>query len=137
MSQKNKTLVFQQTNPIVELVIDLQPTSWVFKEGHRIRVSIACADWPTFELHPELCPTNNPLDPNNIVPNITVYHDAEHESFIELPVIPPADRVFEGYARVNTLELKYRGPAELYTFKTAVYLHFGDQWVKWDVTKHC
>lgn len=121
---------------IVELVIDFHPTSWVFKEGHSIRVSIACADWPVFELHPELCPTNNPFDPNNIVPNITVYYDAEHESFIELPVIPPADRVFEGYARVNTPELKYRGPAELYTFETAVYLHFGDQWIKWNVTKH-
>ncbi|MHA1579267.1 MAG: hypothetical protein ACTSUQ_06535 [Candidatus Freyarchaeota archaeon] len=44
--------------------------------------------------------------------------------------------MFEGYARIRTTELKYEGPAELYTFETAVYLHFGDQWIKWDTLKH-
>ncbi|MFB0562019.1 MAG: CocE/NonD family hydrolase [Candidatus Lokiarchaeia archaeon] len=127
--------IFAESN-IVELVIDFQPTSWVFKEGHSIRVTIACADWPTFELHPKLSPTNDPSDPDNIVPTITVYRDADHPSFIELPVIPPKDRVFEGYARIKTSEIKYKGPAELYTFETAVYLHFEDQWIKWDVSKH-
>jgi hypothetical protein len=121
---------------IVELVIDLQPTSWVFKQGHSIRVSIACADWPTFRLNEKLAPSNNPKDPNNIVPTITVYRDADHPSFIELPVIPHKTRVFEGYARINIPALKYDGPAELYTFETAVYLHFGDQWIRWNTTKH-
>ncbi len=73
---------------IVELVFDLMPTSWVFKKGHHIRVSIACADWPTFALHPKLSPANNPDDPENIVPTITVYHTADYLSYIELPVIP-------------------------------------------------
>ncbi|MCP4112976.1 MAG: CocE/NonD family hydrolase [Desulfobacteraceae bacterium] len=73
---------------IAEVVFDLQPTSWVFKKGHRIRVSIACADWPTFFLHPKLSPGNDPEDPDNIVPTITVYRDSEHRSRIELPVIP-------------------------------------------------
>jgi len=73
---------------IVEVVTDLYPTSWVFKKGHHIRVSIACADWPTFKLHPELSPTNSPDDPDNIVPTITVYRDREHLSYIELPIIP-------------------------------------------------
>ena len=75
-------------NSIVELVIDFQPTSWVFRKGHSIRVSIACADWPTFRLHEKLAPSNDPNDPNNIVPTITVYRDADHPSFIELLVIP-------------------------------------------------
>lgn len=74
---------------VIELVLDLYPTSWVFKRGHRIRISIACADWPTFDLHPKLSQTNKPKDPNNIVPTITVYRDAGHPSRIELPVIPP------------------------------------------------
>ncbi|MCX5831959.1 MAG: CocE/NonD family hydrolase [Deltaproteobacteria bacterium] len=73
----------------VELVLDLQPTSWVFKKGHRMRVSIACADWPTYDLHPALSPKNDPKDPENIIPAITVYHDAQHPSRIELPIIPP------------------------------------------------
>ena len=73
---------------IVELVFDLYPTSWVFKKGHRIRVSIAAADWPTFDLHPKLSPQNNPSDQANTVPTITVYRDAKHPSSIELPIIP-------------------------------------------------
>ncbi|MCP4104231.1 MAG: CocE/NonD family hydrolase, partial [Desulfobacteraceae bacterium] len=82
---------------IVELVFDMFPTSWVFKKGHRIRVSIAGADTPTFVLHPKLSPTNDPEDPNNIVPTITVYRDADHQSRIELPIIPskPVEKVSE------------------------------------------
>lgn len=79
--------VFADGN-VVHLTVDLLPTSWVFKEGHSIRVSIACADWPTFEILPELSPTNDPADPNNIVPVITVFRDDDHPSNILLPVIP-------------------------------------------------
>lgn len=85
-SQYNEK-VFANNN-IVHLTIDLQPTSWVFKEGHSIRVSIAGADSPTFEILPQLSPTNDPADPNNIVPEITVYRDKEHPSNITLPIIP-------------------------------------------------
>lgn len=74
---------------VVELVIDYIPTSWVFRKGHRVRVSIACADYPTFPLHPKLSPKNDPKDPGNVVPTITVYRDATHASYLELPVIPP------------------------------------------------
>ena len=73
---------------IVRLVIDFHPTSWVFRKGHRVRVSIACSDYPTYRLHPKLCPTNDPADPDNVVPTITVHRDPAHPSRIELPVIP-------------------------------------------------
>lgn len=73
---------------IVELVSDFHPTSWVFKKGHSIRVSIACADWPTFALNPKLGLSNDPDDPANILPVITVYRDEAHPSHIELPIIP-------------------------------------------------
>ena len=76
-------------NKIVELVIDLHPMSWVFRKEHRLRVSIACSDTPTFRLHPKLCPNNKPDDPANTVPVITVHHDPKHQSHIELPIIPP------------------------------------------------
>ena len=79
--------IFSDDN-IVELVSDFHPTSWVFKKGHSIRVSIACADWPTFTLHPKLGPSNDPDDPDNILPVITVYWDEAHPSHIELPIIP-------------------------------------------------
>ena len=75
-------------NNVVEILIDFNPTSWVFRKGHSVRVSIACADWPTFRLHPKLSPNNMPNDPANIIPTITVYRDAEHPSRVNLPVIP-------------------------------------------------
>jgi predicted acyl esterase len=73
---------------IVELRFDLQPTSWVFQKGHKIRLSIACADYPTFRLHPKLSPGNDPDDPGNIIPEITVYFGSDQTSFLQLPVIP-------------------------------------------------
>jgi uncharacterized protein len=117
----------------VELVIDLLPTSWVFKKGHSIRVSIAGADWPTFQLHPELSPTNNPTDPNNVVPTITIYRDAKHPSRIILPIIPPKPISFEGTAKIHGRHGGYKGTAELYTFRKEVYLHSADRWFRWDV----
>lgn len=40
----------------VKLRFDLYPTSWKFRQGNRIRISVAGADEHNFELHPELCP---------------------------------------------------------------------------------
>ena len=73
---------------IVRLVIDLLPTSWVFKKRHSIRVSIACSDYPTFAILAELSPTNDSDDPNNIVPVITLYRNEKYPSNIVLPIIP-------------------------------------------------
>ncbi len=86
---------------IAEVVFDLMPVSWVFKEGHRIRVSIACADWPTFSLHPGLSPTNDPEDPDNIIPMITVHRGEAYPSRIELPVIPAGSEYERGDADGN------------------------------------
>ena len=72
---------------LVNLTIDLHPTSWVFNKGHKIRLSIACSDYPTFRLHPQLAPGNDPENPNNIVPMITVLFGNGYDSFLELPVI--------------------------------------------------
>jgi putative CocE/NonD family hydrolase len=73
---------------IVELTIDLQPTSWVFKKGHKIRLSIAAADHPTYRLHPKLAPKNDPNDPQNIIPELTIHFGPKYSSYLELPVIP-------------------------------------------------
>lgn len=59
--------------------LDLHPTSWVFKAGHRIRVSLAGADSPIFEMHPELDPAA-PLDWTLSLGG---------NSRLTLPVIPP------------------------------------------------
>lgn len=63
--------VFADGN-VVELKFELFPTSWTFKAGHSIRISIACADSPTFE-------TNSALTEGTIV---TVYRTEEYSSKI-------------------------------------------------------
>jgi len=78
---------------IVEIVNDFHPTSWVFKKGHSIRVSIACSDWPTFRLHPKLCPDNTPESCVTPAPAITVYRDAVHPSHVTLPIVKSGHRI--------------------------------------------
>lgn len=63
---------------IVELTFELFPTSWTFKKGHSLRISIACADSPTFEQNGEV----------NENTNVTVYRDSDHPSKVTLPIIP-------------------------------------------------
>jgi putative CocE/NonD family hydrolase len=61
----------------VELIFDLIPTSNVFDVGHRIRVTITCADRDN-ALTPELTP----------VPVVTVFRNSVYASYIAIPVIP-------------------------------------------------
>jgi hypothetical protein len=61
----------------VELVFDLIPTSYIFDAGHRIRVTITCADKDT-ALTPQLIPP----------PMVHLYRGADHASYIVLPIIP-------------------------------------------------
>lgn len=70
----------------VELCFDLLPTSWLFKKGHRIRISIACADKGNFEMNPFLCSGDDSADcPETLV---TLHRTAAMPSRVELPVIP-------------------------------------------------
>ncbi len=61
----------------VELVFDLIPTSYIFDAGHRIRVTITCADKDT-ALTPQLDPP----------PTVHLYRETDHASYIVLPIIP-------------------------------------------------
>ena len=71
---------------ILNLRFDLQPTSWVFGEGHRIRIAIAGADEGNFELHPDLCTNGDPEQ--CLATTLTVHRGSARQSRIELPVIP-------------------------------------------------
>ncbi|MGC1374821.1 MAG: CocE/NonD family hydrolase [Anaerolineales bacterium] len=64
-------------NQPVELVFDLLPTSYSFGVGHRIRITITCADKDN-TLTPQLDPP----------PTIHLYREAGHASYIVLPIIP-------------------------------------------------
>ena len=41
---------------VISMRFDLTPTSWVFRKGHKLRISIAGADFENFEFNPTLCP---------------------------------------------------------------------------------
>ncbi len=58
-----------------ELIFDLYPTSYLFKQGHRIRISIAGADVDHFA----------PILPEP--PDLTFYREPDHASHVLLPLI--------------------------------------------------
>lgn len=72
---------------IAQVQTALFPTAWRFRKGHSIRLSIAAADWPAFELHPALAPQNRPDAPDTVEPTIGIHRDGRTASFIELPVV--------------------------------------------------
>lgn len=70
-----------------EIVTALNPTAWRFRKGHAIRLVVASADWPSFELHPRLSPTNRPDAADNVVPTVRIAFGGRYRSRIELPVV--------------------------------------------------
>ena len=72
---------------VYRFVIELLPTSNLFKPGHRIRLDISSSDFPNFDrnhntgqedwAHPELRPARQ-----------TIFHDASHPSCLTLPIVP-------------------------------------------------
>jgi hypothetical protein len=62
----------------VELVFDLLPTSYLFRAGNRIRITVTCADADNFET-----PALNPA------PKLRLLRDMNHPSFVHLPVVQP------------------------------------------------
>jgi putative CocE/NonD family hydrolase len=60
----------------VEMVFDLLPTAYIFRAGHRIRITLTCADADNFE--------TPVLDP---APKLRLLRDKNHPSFIQLPII--------------------------------------------------
>jgi putative CocE/NonD family hydrolase len=60
-----------------ELVFDFYPTSYIFRQGNRIRVTIICSLQSTYAGMME-----------NPPPRISILRDSAHASYIELPVIP-------------------------------------------------
>jgi uncharacterized protein len=73
--EDNALLTPQKT---VELTFDLYATSYVFREGNRIRVSIIGSNPPTYDSL-----VGSPA------PTVTIYHGRQNTSYIELPTISP------------------------------------------------
>ena len=76
-------------NTLQEVVVELSPTSFLFKASHRIRVQVSSSNFPLFDPNSN---TGKSLlsDPTNemLVARQTVYHDSSRPSHMILPVIP-------------------------------------------------
>ncbi len=70
-----------------EYTIDLWATSNVFKAGHRIRLDGTSSNFPRWDRNPN---TGHEFgaDSELAVANQTILHDAEHPSYVVLPVVP-------------------------------------------------
>ncbi|MBI5877887.1 MAG: CocE/NonD family hydrolase [Chloroflexi bacterium] len=71
---------------IVEVTIELPPTSNLFVPAHRIRIDIASSNFPRFDLNPN---TGEPLGRHtgSQPAHNAVYSDAAHTSVVVLPVV--------------------------------------------------
>jgi uncharacterized protein len=72
-----------------EYEIDLWATSNVFKQGHRIRLDITSSNFPRWDRNPN---TGHDLgvDAELVIAQQTILHDAEHPSYVILPIVPIA-----------------------------------------------
>jgi putative CocE/NonD family hydrolase len=65
----------------IELVLDLLPTSYLFRTGNRIRITVAFADADSFDT-PLLSPA----------PEVRLLRDRGHASFVDLPIVLPQEQ---------------------------------------------
>ena len=72
-----------------EVDIELSPTSYVFKVGHKIRLQVSSSNFPLFDPNPNtgkslLTDSSNEM----VVADQTVFHDKARPSHLILPIIP-------------------------------------------------
>jgi uncharacterized protein len=70
-----------------EYTITVFPTSNLFKVGHQIRLEISSSNFPHYDRNLN---TGRPVgaDAQMIAARQTIFHDAAHPSYIELPIMP-------------------------------------------------
>jgi putative CocE/NonD family hydrolase len=72
---------------VYRLEIDLVGTSVAFLKGHRIRVHVTSSHFPQFDRNPNTGAAFGTTKEVRVAQQ-TVYHDAERQSHVLLPVIP-------------------------------------------------
>jgi len=82
--------VFLKSGEITQYTIDLWHTGIRIPGGRRLRVEVASAQFPFFSRNLNTGGSNE-MDTNFIVAQQAVYHDAQHPSYLILPVIPDGD----------------------------------------------
>ncbi|MBL7224333.1 MAG: CocE/NonD family hydrolase [Candidatus Brocadiae bacterium] len=70
---------------VVEVGIDLWSTAYTFKAGHRIALHVSSSNFPRFDRHLNVAGPPADWTKGQKATN-TVHHDADHDSYVELPV---------------------------------------------------
>jgi putative CocE/NonD family hydrolase len=72
---------------IYKYVINIWPTSNVFLPGHKIRLEVSSSNFPHYDRNPN---TGHSFGVDAVMQpaDQTVHHDAQHASFVMLPIIP-------------------------------------------------
>ncbi|MDD9961494.1 MAG: CocE/NonD family hydrolase [Gammaproteobacteria bacterium] len=74
---------------IQEVNVDLTPTSYVFREGHRLRVQVSSSNFPLFDPNPNTGKSLLTDETNEmVVAHQSVFSGGDHPSHIVLPIIP-------------------------------------------------
>jgi putative CocE/NonD family hydrolase len=77
---------FVEAGEVVEIDIDLWSTGYAVKKGHRLALHVSSSNFPRFDRHLN---TSEPpwqwTEPTKATN--TVYHDADHASYVELPLL--------------------------------------------------
>jgi hypothetical protein len=71
--------------------IDLWFTGIVIPKGHRIRVAVASAAFPKYDRNLNTG-GDNERETRFVSARQSIFHDAQHASFVRLPVIPRMPR---------------------------------------------
>ena len=72
---------------IRKVTIDLLGVANRFKKGHRIRVDISSSNFPFFDVNPNTGERPG-YQTHEVVANNTVFHDKDHPSRVNLPIVP-------------------------------------------------
>ena len=105
----------------VKLEITMMPTSYKFKKGHRIRLSIVASLGKVFNLDKE--------KNENAPQYISVYRNKTKPSNISLPTSKNSN-TFSGNLMVDSEELKFSGKGKLYIGSKVLYLGFNNEWIQ-------
>jgi putative CocE/NonD family hydrolase len=74
---------------VYEYEINLWATSNVFLRGHRIRLDVTSSSFPRWDRN-QNTRHDFGVDTELVVAHQTILHDAEHSSYVVLPIVPSA-----------------------------------------------
>ena len=77
-----------QADQVHRWEFSLEPTSYVFAEGDRVRLEIAASAFPLYDRNPSTRIKPSEMSPWNWQRSThMIYHDADHRSALHLPVV--------------------------------------------------